>query len=197
MLDPLRRVDYGEVSRMIRQKQYFVLRAPRQTGKTTSLLAMSKKINEEGRYHCLYMNVEPARAAHDDVEAGMKAILSVFDDASEGLLGIKQPAGFISSLIEKGSEYTALASMLRIFCEKLDRPLVLFIDDIDALTGDTFMSVLRQLRTGYIDRPDGFPAAMILFGFLRRDETRTLVMSNGIYREIIQCQLSGAPSSPL
>jgi hypothetical protein len=94
----------------------------------------------------------------------MKTILSVFDDASENLLGIKQPAGFISSLIREASEYTALLSMLRNFCKKLDRPLVLLIDEIDSLIGDTLVSVLRQLRAGYTNRPKEFPAAAILCG---------------------------------
>jgi hypothetical protein len=63
MLDPLRRISYDEVSRLIRQEQYFVLHASRQTGKTTSLLAMVRKINEEGQYRCVYMNVETAQTA--------------------------------------------------------------------------------------------------------------------------------------
>ena len=47
MLDPLRRINYDEVRVLIDQWRYFVLHAPRQTGKTTSLLAMAAKINEE------------------------------------------------------------------------------------------------------------------------------------------------------
>ena len=42
-LNPLRRINYEEISRLIAQRSYFVLHAPRQTGKTTSLLAMVKK----------------------------------------------------------------------------------------------------------------------------------------------------------
>ena len=60
-LDPLRRINYEEISLLINQRKYFVLHAPRQTGKTTSLLAMVKKINEEGRYRCVYTNVESAQ----------------------------------------------------------------------------------------------------------------------------------------
>ncbi|MDR2175961.1 MAG: hypothetical protein LBO82_08535, partial [Synergistaceae bacterium] len=45
MVDPLRRIDYDEIATLIERKRYFVLHAPRQTGKTTSLLAMVKKIN--------------------------------------------------------------------------------------------------------------------------------------------------------
>jgi predicted AAA+ superfamily ATPase len=57
MVDPLRRIDYEEVSALVATQRYFVLHAPRQTGKTTSLFAMVKKINDEGQYNCVYMNV--------------------------------------------------------------------------------------------------------------------------------------------
>jgi hypothetical protein len=164
MLDPLRRINYDEIDQLIRQKQYFVLHAPRQTGKTTSLLAMVRKINEEGRFHCAYINVEPAQTARNDVEVGMKAILSAFGGASERFLGIKQPVGFISSIIEESGAHDALRSVLENFCKKLDRPLVLFIDEIDSLIGDTLVSVLRQLRAGYVNRPKEFPISVILCG---------------------------------
>ena len=44
------------------------------------------------------------------------------------------------------------------------RPLVMLIDEIDALVGDTLLAVLRQLRTGYVDRPARFPHSIILCG---------------------------------
>ena len=44
------------------------------------------------------------------------------------------------------------------------RPLVLMIDEIDALVGDTLIAVLRQLRTGYPERPHRFPQSVILCG---------------------------------
>ena len=44
------------------------------------------------------------------------------------------------------------------------KPLVLLIDEIDALVGDTLVSVLRQLRAGYPHRPSRFPQSVILCG---------------------------------
>lgn len=44
------------------------------------------------------------------------------------------------------------------------KPIVLFIDEIDSLIGDTLISVLRQLRTGYLNRPHGFPQSVCLIG---------------------------------
>ena len=44
------------------------------------------------------------------------------------------------------------------------RPLVLLIDEIDALLGDSLLSVLRQLRSGYDLRPESFPHSIVLCG---------------------------------
>ncbi len=41
---------------------------------------------------------------------------------------------------------------------------MLFVDEIDALVGDTLISVLRQLRSGYRDRPRRFPQSIVLCG---------------------------------
>jgi hypothetical protein len=41
---------------------------------------------------------------------------------------------------------------------------VLFFDEIDALRGQSLLSVLHQLRTGFSDRPDFFPASVVLCG---------------------------------
>ncbi|MCL5436300.1 MAG: AAA-like domain-containing protein, partial [Candidatus Dependentiae bacterium] len=40
----------------------------------------------------------------------------------------------------------------------------LFIDEIDSLVGDTLISVLRQLRAGYSERPERFPQSVCLAG---------------------------------
>ena len=152
-LNPLRRIDYENVSHLIAQRCYFVLHAPRQTGKTTSLLAMVKKINEEGIYHCVYVNVESAQTARNDVEAGMKTILSAFASATERFLGMPSRELVLPSITE-ASGHGALKRMLDVFCKCLDKYLVLFIDEIDSLVGDTLISVLRQLRDAYANRPD-------------------------------------------
>ena len=54
--------------------------------------------------------------------------------------------------------------MLTRWAEADPRPLVLLIDEIDALVGDSLLSVLRQLRAGYVRRPTGFPQSVVLCG---------------------------------
>jgi hypothetical protein len=164
MLDPLRRINYEEVRVLIDRKRYFVLHAPRQTGKTTSLLAMVDEINKEGVYCCVYVNVETAQTARNDVEAGMKAILSSFASAANRFLGITRPRELILPLINEAGGHGALKTMLELFCQDISKPLVLFIDEIDALVGDTLISVLRQLRDCYANRPQSAPISVILCG---------------------------------
>ena len=54
--------------------------------------------------------------------------------------------------------------MLSRWAETDPRPLVLLLDEIDTLIGDTLVSVLRQLRAGYDQRPAGFPHSVVLCG---------------------------------
>ena len=75
-IPPLERFDLDEVLRLIRQKRYFVLHAPRQTGKTSALLALRDLLNEADEHRCLYANVEAGQAARGDVAGGMEAILA-------------------------------------------------------------------------------------------------------------------------
>ena len=53
-IPPLERLNLTEIRRFIRDKRYFVLHAPRQTGKTSALLALRDLLNAEG---CLPMRV--------------------------------------------------------------------------------------------------------------------------------------------
>ncbi|MDR1740542.1 MAG: hypothetical protein LBR38_01655, partial [Synergistaceae bacterium] len=131
LIDPLRRINYDEVITMIDQQRYFVLHAPRQTGKTTSLLAMVRKINAEGRYRCVYINVEQAQAARSDVANGLRAIVSELGYRVNLYLGDPEPSGWISQIMEEAGAFNALAAMLRRICatqgQEQVKPLVLFV----------------------------------------------------------------------
>ena len=70
------RLDADELRLLIRQRKYFALRAPRQTGKTSALLELRDELNAAGEVRCVYVNVEVGRTAREDVAAGMRAILS-------------------------------------------------------------------------------------------------------------------------
>ena len=47
-IPPLHRMNWDEIAHLIRSERYFVLHAPRQTGKTSTLLAIMAELNAEG-----------------------------------------------------------------------------------------------------------------------------------------------------
>ena len=72
---PLARVDLDNILGLIRDDRYFVLHAPRQTGKTSVLLALRDTLNRSGEYNCVYVNIEVRQAGREDTARSMRAIL--------------------------------------------------------------------------------------------------------------------------
>ena len=163
-IPPLERLDLDEVLLLIEQKRYFVMRAPRQTGKTSALLALLKELNGSGRYRCVYVNVEIGQSAREDVAEAMRAILNQIAYDAETALDDRFVAGIWPGILERAGPHGVLKEVLARWAAADSRPLVLMIDEIDALIGDTLLAVLRQLRAGYPDRPRGFPQSVILCG---------------------------------
>ena len=163
-IPPLQRLDLDEVLRLIEAKRYFVLHAPRQTGKTSALLALRDLLNEGGEHRCVYANVETGQTARGDVAAGMRTVLAEVSERALVALG----DGFLDETwertLDRAGPHGALRQALGRWSLNDPRPLVLLIDEIDALVGDTLISVLRQLRAGYDMRPAGFPQSVILCG---------------------------------
>jgi predicted AAA+ superfamily ATPase len=56
MLPPLERC--SDLIHLIEHKQYFVIHAARQSGKTTLLWELIRQLNKEGNYHALYCSLE-------------------------------------------------------------------------------------------------------------------------------------------
>ena len=164
-IPPLDRVDVDELLGLIRAKQYFVLHAPRQTGKTSALIALRNLLNsgEVGHFRCVNVNVEVAQVARDDVAEGMRAILSSLAMSAE-LLGDDSLEDLWPDTLAKAGANNALRHVLMRWCRADPTPLVLLVDEIDSLVGDTLLSVLRQLRAGYEQRPEGFPQSVVLCG---------------------------------
>ena len=164
-IPPLDRVDVDELLALVRAKQYFVLHAPRQTGKTSALIAFRDLLNrgEAGDFRCVNVNVEVGQVARDDTARGMRSILSSLA-ASARLLGDDFPRRVWLDVLQQSGPDDALKDLLIEWCVANPTPLVLLVDEIDSLVGDTLLSVLRQLRAGYEHRPEGFPHSVVLCG---------------------------------
>ncbi len=169
-IPPLKRGNVGEILQLIRDKQYFVLHAPRQTGKTSALIALRDLLNSGGgapegggNFRCVDVNVEVGQVARDDTARGMRAILSSLASSAR-LLGDDFPKRTWPGVFERSGPDDALKELLIEWCLANPTPLVLLVDEIDSLVGDTLLSVLRQLRAGYQQRPRGFPHSVVLCG---------------------------------
>ena len=164
-IPPLARGNRDEILGLIQAMRYFVLHAPRQTGKTSALIALRDLLNsgEAGDFRCVDVNVEGAQVARDDTARGMRAILGSLADSAL-LLGDDYPAGAWPDVFDQMGPENALKGLLTRWCLANPVPLVLLVDEIDSLVGDTLLSVLRQLRAGYTQRPRGFPVSVVLCG---------------------------------
>ena len=163
---PLSRLDLEEVLGLIRDEKYFVLHAPRQTGKTSALLALRDLLNggTQGDFRCVYANVEDGQAMRENVAEGMRTVLAELALQASVTLGDDTLEALWPGLLERVGPGQALRHALLRWSMADPRPLVLLLDEIDALVGDTLLAVLRQLRTGYVDRPERFPHSIILCG---------------------------------
>ena len=163
-IDPLHRLDWEEVQHLIETDKYFVLHAPRQTGKTSTLLAMTEALNEAGVYKALYVNIEAAQAARGDADGGLTVICETIA-ATAVTYGIQPELETLTKeLLANQQAKGALTTLLTRWAQLSDKPIILMLDEVDALVGDTLISLLRQIRAGYAQRPKAFPQSIILCG---------------------------------
>ncbi|MEM6699179.1 MAG: AAA-like domain-containing protein, partial [Bacteroidota bacterium] len=163
-VDARDRWDFEDVLFLIRARKYFVLHAPRQTGKTSALLALMHQLNESGQYEAVYANIEPAQAARENIESGIKTICVDIAKRHEMYIKNQLLVDAWEEIFKKEGANYALRGLLTYWASKTEKPVVLFLDEVDALIGDTLISLLRQLRSGYDSRPSNFPISIVLCG---------------------------------
>jgi len=149
-----------ELEQLIAQENYFVIHAPRQTGKTTAMMALAQELTASGRYTSVMLSLEVGAVFSDDVGAAELAILDEWKQSIRFRLPRElQPQQWLEA--DAGAR---IGTNLSNWAEKSSRPLVVFLDEIDALSNETLVSVLRQLRSGFPNRPQGFPQSVALVG---------------------------------
>lgn len=148
-----------EARSLIGRGEYFVVHAPRQSGKTTTLAGLARTLTAEGRYAAVRFSCETAEPAGDDYQAAQRAVLSAITHAAAQDLSaeLRPPDPWPDAPAER-----RLLAGLRAWAAACPLPLVLFFDEIDALRGESLRSVLRQLRDGYTSRPAPFPHSVVL-----------------------------------
>ena len=140
------------------------------------MLVLRDYLNKSGKYVAVYANVETGQSARNDVGRAVGAVCNEIAVRFKDTLKSDDPVKILKSFKD-----TEPDSKLNLFLRQLtgicSLPVVLFIDEIDALVGDSLVSVLRQLRSGYDDRPESFPQSIILCG-VRDVRDYRIVLSN-------------------
>ena len=158
MLPPADRLVGAQLHRYIRDSLYWVLHAPRQTGKTTFLKSWAQEINSNDEAVACYVSVEACQGMSDRAEAMITINKSICASAkNQGIpipeLPFDQTEFLLYRTMQKWAELVA------------QKPLVVLIDEADVLEGDPLISFLRQLRNGFAQRGVGkFPVSIALVG---------------------------------
>jgi hypothetical protein len=147
---------------LIAQRNYFVIHAPRQTGKSTAMIDLAKDLTESGQYVAVMLSVEVGAAFPHDPQLAQNSILNSWWNQVRFLeLPLPNPSQIQQ---ETGVSQLDLQTVLQAWSMASVLPLVIFVDEIDALSDETLISVLRQFRSGYPNRPKGFPQSLALIG---------------------------------
>ncbi|GAB1541488.1 AAA family ATPase [Scytonema sp. NUACC21] len=158
MLSPTARLP--DLEDLVQQRSYFVVHAPRQTGKTTAMLALAQQLTLSGRYTAVVVSAEVGSAFNNDIGAAELAIIGTWHDTIADVL----PKELQAPGYHKEEPGRRIRAYLRAWAQASPRPLIVFIDEIDSLQNETLISVLRQIRDGYPRRPNNFPASVGLIG---------------------------------
>ena len=163
-IPPLSRLDLARTTRLVEKRAYFVLHAPRQTGKTSVLGALQEHLN--GRdWRCVYASCEDARAARGDLDAALGAVLLAIATDAATELGDDSLGEIWPPLLSKFGALGGFRESLRRWSERAgDERLVLLLDEADGLEERVLVALLTQLRSGYRGRPRRFPRSIVFCG---------------------------------
>ena len=171
-----------EVRSLIARRQYFVIHAPRQCGKTTALKQFTRDLNKSGEYVALYCSLEALQNVTDVREAitGVKAQIAMQIGMTPALSGLADAMDAVWKSSASDDTTVALQRYLSVFAQKAGKPLVIFFDEADCLCFDPLISFLRQLRNGYVNREDApFPASVALVGLRNIKDWKMRVRPDG------------------
>lgn len=108
------RLDDSGIRKLIEQKLYFVLYAPRQSGKTTAIKDLVRNLNQEGIYTALYINTESSHVAvNDTIRAVRELLYQVQEQIQKTIPNERKALDFLETLIQKPTEERFLYDFLR------------------------------------------------------------------------------------
>ena len=173
-----------EVRRLVEDEDYFVVHAPRQTGKTTALNALVDEINAADDRVALYCSLETLQNATDPARSAEAICGLLLFNARQTLPDLFPEPPKDECLHESGTMYAAetiaVRETLSSMARRAGKPLVVFFDEADCLAGQVLISFLRQLRDGFVNRARiPFPASIALVGILDVRDYKAQIRPDG------------------
>lgn len=147
-----------QVRGLVQDQLYFMVYAPRQMGKTTTLIALAAALTASREYAAVLVSVEVGAGFPNDIGKAEQAILAAWRERARSCL----PPELMPPAWPDAPAGARIRAALQAWAEASPRPLVVLIDEIDGLQGNLLISVLRQLCDGYISRPEHFPWSLCL-----------------------------------
>lgn len=162
-IPPLRRAGVPDLVALMEQADSFLLHAPRQSGKTSALLALRDELNHR-RYRAVYCSVEMARVAGDHLDVGMRAVLSELSERARIAQHGDFPQRRWARDLAETTPTRALQQTLSRWAAASPAPLVILVDEIDSLRGKMLLSVLSQLQAVRDEKTRRSPVSVVLCG---------------------------------
>ena len=167
------------VRELVAYGDYFVVHAPRQTGKTTALQALVSEINAKGEMAAIYCTLESLQNA-TDVQVANKIIRELIVGNAKRIPGFPREAQLPPVPVDVGQIMLSVRTVLTDICDIVGKPIVVFFDEADCLVGDVLISFLRQLRDGYVNRKMiPFPKSIALVGMLDVRDYKAQIRHDG------------------
>ena len=141
---------FEAVENLIDAGEYFTINRARQYGKTTTLYMIWRRLSD--RYIVVPLSFE---GLGDSPYASEEAFVGTFSRLMGQYLTSQKYDEALASILQdsKAKSMDELAKVIREFCEKAPKPVVLTIDEVDQSSDNQlFLNFLGMLRNRYLER---------------------------------------------
>ncbi|MDR2197980.1 MAG: AAA-like domain-containing protein [Deltaproteobacteria bacterium] len=176
------------IDEMFDGEYYFIIHAPRQSGKTTYLNTLTDRICAETNFYGLCCSLETCNMVTDDALAMTRIIAEINTALKISGISNLSALSYPDDSLPQADPSIIVRNFLNYLCVNLDKDLVIFFDEADCLTETPLITFLRQIRNGYNSRNRSkdakFPRSMALVGMRDiRDylvQTRSGILTTGL-----------------
>ncbi|QTA78905.1 AAA ATPase-like domain-containing protein, GxxExxY domain-containing [Desulfonema limicola] len=147
-----------QIFQLVKSGEYFVVNRPRQFGKTTTLMLLSRYLNMKDDYLALNISFEDIDSdTHKNQERFVSEILIMLTNSFK-FLNLPEAADFIEQEIETAKSFLSLSRIITRLCRDIlaDKSIVLVIDEVDKSSDNRlFLDFIAMLRKKYLERDIG------------------------------------------